>query len=367
MSIIHLSSHPDTVRWGTLPARGDRPVAAINAGDTLRIDTLSHEGLLEEQGKDPLGFFRAQGVAASDILADAAAIAAESDHPHGSGPHVVNGPVEVRGAKPGDWLAIDILRLSPRVDYGIISNRHGKGVLPSMPEAGRRTVSIFARRMRVNGKDVGVMRKTGPDAIDAYHTYLASGAPASPPEPDDPDTVAFPLCPFLGIIGVTPDTGEHLSTVPPGDFGGNLDINLMVEGTRLYLPVFVDGAGLYAGDPHFAQGDGEVALTALEASLEADLRVGVIAGPDFTRRFGVLQGPLLETPDYLVTTGRALRLDDALEHCVEESLRLLVDGCGFDRAHAYAYLSAAADFDISEAVDIQRGVHAAIRRADIGR
>ena len=81
----------------------------------------------------------------------------------------------------------------------------------------------------------------------------------------------------------------------------------------------------------------------------------------------MLQGPLLETPDYLVTTGRALRLDDALEHCVEESLRLLVDGCGFDRAHAYAYLSAAADFDISEAVDIQRGVHAAIRRADIGR
>ena len=76
MSIIHLPSHPDTVRWGTLPARGDRPVAAINAGDTLRIDTLSHEGLLEEQGKDPLGFFQAQGVAASDILADAAAIAA---------------------------------------------------------------------------------------------------------------------------------------------------------------------------------------------------------------------------------------------------------------------------------------------------
>ena len=367
MSIIHLPSHPDAVRWGTLPARGDHPVAAINAGDTLRIDTLSHEGLLEEQGKDPLGFFQAQGVAASDILADAAAIAAESDHPHGSGPHVVNGPVEVRGAKPGDWLAIDILRLSPRVDYGIISNRHGKGVLPSMPQAGRQTVSIFARRMRVNGKDVGVMRKTGPDAIYAYHTYLAGGVPASLPEPGDPDTVVFPLRPFLGIIGVTPDTGEHLSTVPPGDFGGNLDINLMVEGTRLYLPVFVDGAGLYAGDPHFAQGDGEVALTALEASLEADLRVGVIAGPDFTRRFGVLQGPLLETPDYLVTTGRALRLDDALEHCVEESLRLLVDGCGFDRAHAYAYLSAAADFDISEAVDIQRGVHAAIRRADIGR
>ena len=53
MAIMHIASTPDTVRWGTLPLPGARPVATVESDDILRIDTVSHEGLLEDQGRDP--------------------------------------------------------------------------------------------------------------------------------------------------------------------------------------------------------------------------------------------------------------------------------------------------------------------------
>ncbi len=362
MAIMHIASTPDTVRWGTLPLPGDRPVATVESDDILRIDTVSHEGLLEDQGRDPLAFFHAQGVRDEDVLADAIDIAGRVEHPQGAGPHVITRSIAVKDVHPGDWLAIDVLSLKPRVPYGVISNRDGKGVLMGGLPRGGRAVSIFARAMEYQGRLQGVMRRSGPDAIETFR----SGRTLRLPDPADGDIV-FPLAPFLGIIGVTPDSGEHLSTVPPGDFGGNIDINLLVEGTRLYLPVFTEGAGLYVGDPHFAQGNGEVALTAFEASLDATLRVRVVARDRFVRNFGPLHGPLVETDDYLVPTGRALRLDDALADCTQEAIRLLGACAGFDEKHAYAYLSAAVDFDISEAVNVQRGVHAKIRKRDIGR
>ena len=83
----------------------------------------------------------------------------------------------------------------------------------------------------------------------------------------------FPLSPFLGIMGVAPDTSEKVSTVPPINVGGNLDINELGVGATLYLPVEVEGAKFYTGDPHFVQGDGEVALTALEGSLRGTVRL----------------------------------------------------------------------------------------------
>ena len=96
--------------------------------------------------------------------------------------------------------------------------------------------------------------------------------------------IAFPLAPFLGTMGVAVSGDERPHSVPPGSHGGNIDINLLVEGTVLYLPVQVPGAIAYVGDPHFAQGDGEVALTALEASLRATLRFDVIAARGGARR-----------------------------------------------------------------------------------
>ncbi|WP_195545954.1 acetamidase/formamidase family protein [Bifidobacterium adolescentis] len=74
----------------------------------------------------------------------------------------------------------------------------------------------------------------------------------------------------------TTASNQRPSSIPPADYGGNIDLrNLTVEST-LFLPVQIEGAGLYIDDPHFAQDDGEVSLTALEASLRATLRVQVV-------------------------------------------------------------------------------------------
>ena len=174
----------------------------------------------------------------------------------------------------------------------------------------------------------------------------------------------FPLAPFLGIMGVAVPGGERPHSVPPGPHGGNIDINLLTVGATLYLPVQVEGALAYVGDPHFAQGDGEVSLTAMEASLRATVRLDVVPREDAVRRFGELAGPLAETADHLVPTGMDEDLDVAVQNCVRAAIALLQARYGMDPRLAYAYLSAATDFDISQVVDVVKGVHARIRKSD---
>lgn len=113
---------------GTLPCQTDAPVLSIQPGESVTIDTVSHEGLLEDQGSDPVAFFAAHGVAACDVLDDAVAIAASRRrNTQTDGPHIVTGPIRVEGAAPGDLLKITVVRLQPRAAYGVISNRHGRG------------------------------------------------------------------------------------------------------------------------------------------------------------------------------------------------------------------------------------------------
>ena len=179
-----------------------------------------------------------------------------------------------------------------------------------------------------------------------------------------PGLVEFPLAPFLGTMGVAVAGDQRPHSVPPGEHGGNIDINLLVEGTVLYLPVQVAGALAYVGDPHFAQGDGEVALTALEASLRATLRFDVVPRAEALAAFGEFTGPLVRTDEYLVPTGLDPDLGEAMRRCVRAAISLIRARWGLDEHLAYAYLSAATDFDISQVVDIVCGVHARIRESD---
>ena len=179
-----------------------------------------------------------------------------------------------------------------------------------------------------------------------------------------PRVVTFPLRPFPGILGVTVDSDVRPHSVPPGPHGGNIDIALLTAGSTLHLPVQVPGAGVYVGDPHFAQGDGEVALTAMEASLRLTLRLDVVPRATALRRFGALVGPVAETTEFLVPTGMDADLDEAVRRCVRAAITLLRARWGVDEHLAYAYLSAATDFRISQVVDLVCGVHATIRKAD---
>jgi acetamidase/formamidase len=255
---------------------------------------------------------------------------------------VVVGPVFVEGARPGDLLRITVVHLLPRVPYGVISNRHGKGALVGELPRTAGPVSVFAAVAEHEGELVGTL----------------------PVRAGEDRHVRFPLAPFLGIMGVATIGDERAHSVPPGPHGGNIDINLLVEGSTLYLPVQVDGALAYVGDPHFAQGDGEVALTAMEASLRATLRFDIVRRDAALAEFGEVLGPLVRTSEFLVPTGLDPDLDEAVRECVRSALRLLQARYGMDEDLAYAYLSAAVDFDISQVVDVVCGVHARIREAD---
>jgi len=340
----YLAASRDTVMWGRLPCAADRAVLEIDPGTDVTIDTISHEGILEDQGRDPAAFFATQGVPRDFVLDDAVALAASDyDRSASDGPHVITGPIAVRGAQPGDLLKMTVLETSPRVPYGVISNRHGKGALVGEMPLVDHNVSIFAELQ---------------DALDG------SRVGTLPLVPGGERSVRFPLNPFLGIMGVAVAGSSRPHSVPPGAHGGNIDINLLTVGSSLYLPVQVPGALAYVGDPHFAQGDGEVALTAMEASLRVTIRFDLLSRADALAEFGEVAGPLAETSEFLVPTGMDEDLDVAVQNCVRAALGLLEARYGMDRALAYAYLSAATDFDISQVVDIVKGVHARVRVAD---
>ncbi|MBO3094405.1 acetamidase/formamidase family protein [Cellulomonas dongxiuzhuiae] len=349
----YLPSRVDEVRWGWLPNADASPVLHVADGATVTLDTVSHEGLLPDQGRDPARYIRQFGDV--DVLDDAVEIAGSGiARGPGDGPHVVTGPIAVAGARPGDALRVDVLDLARRVPYGFVSNRHGFGALAGeYPQDRDSTPTRHVDRMITNGavshfawveeragRDVGVMDAGGGR------------------------TVQFALAPFLGLMGTAPATSAPVPSVPPGDHGGNIDIKHAGVGATLYLPVAVDGALFYAGDPHFAQGNGEVALTALEASLRATVRLSVVAAADLPGVLGDVRMPVVETATHWIPTGMDPDLDEAMRQAVRHAVAFLHGRFGVPRSVALAYLSAAGDFEVSQVVDAVKGVHCLIAKAD---
>ena len=379
----YLQSTLDTVRWGYVPAIGAAPALTIASGQTITIDTVSHEGILEDQGRDPVAYFGDHQVAPDGVLTDAVTIARDyARTPRDfdvDGPHVITGPVFVEGAVPGDVLKVETLSALPRVPYGVVSSRHGKGalartgdggapagisleeVMPPVATDGRATknplsygnVSVFTRIRQGDGGAVGVM-------------------------PFGNREVAFPLRPFMGTMGVahtsaSSETAPELNSIPPTLGGGNIDIRLLGQGSTFYLPVHGEGARFYVGDPHLSMGDGEVALTALEGSLRATFRLTVCKAGSGDAPSVAFRYPFAETADAWVPIGlsdpdgaaggQVSDLDIAMRRAVVNALDFLEHDQGMDRPTAYAYLSAAADFTISQVVDRTVGVHGVITKA----
>ncbi|WP_309712156.1 acetamidase/formamidase family protein [Pseudolysinimonas sp.] len=357
----YLPADPGRVFWGRLPCGADEPVLEIDPGVEVTIDTISHEGVLDDQGSDPVAYFGSHGVAPESVLRDAVELTATRERNTDDGPHVVTGPILVRGAQPGDLLAIEVVELLPRVPYGVISNRHGRGALPGEFPRGDANVSIFAT---LDAPGDLLFAQDG--ALTDPKVDLLGQIASIPLREGATERVHFPTAPFLGTMGVAVPGAERPHSVPPGMHGGNIDINLLTAGSTLYLPVLVPGALAYVGDPHFAQGDGEVALTALEASLRATLRFRIVPAGDPFAPFVHTYGPVVETPDYWVPTGLDEDLREAMKKSVRAAIAFLVREYQMDEEHAYAYLSAATDFDISQVVDRVTGVHARIRKADFG-
>ena len=217
----HISDRsPATVHWGFLDAKIP-PRLTIESGDTVTIDTVS--GGLGDVGD-------------TSIMLPHHREICETLKPS-PGPHILTGPIAVRGAEPGDSLEVRIKAIELTVDWGWNLIRPLRGTLPEdYPEFRCRIIPIDRRRH---------------DGQAALGTDL-------------------PLRPFFGIIAVAPPPHYGLcSSVEPREFGGNMDNKELSPAHRVHFPVFVPGANFSAGDGHAVQGDGEVCLTALETCLRA--------------------------------------------------------------------------------------------------
>jgi acetamidase/formamidase len=306
-----LRSTPGTVSWGYIAADLP-PVLRVQSGQTVRIDTVSHQGINTKQ--DPVTYFGAAGIPPAQVLQDAREIFNKVKRAAGAGPHVITGPVYIEGAQPGDMLEVRVLDIEVRVPYGVNSTGPGWGVLPDLlAQPALKTIKLdLERRVALFSSNVEV-----------------------------------PLAPFMGIVAVAPPPAlVRVSTKPPGAFGGNIDFKHLTAGATLYLPVFNAGALFYTGDGHAMQGDGEVDGTAIEISLAPTLQLIVHPGAGMSMKW-----PRAEDAANYYAMGMDPDLDAALKNAVKETVGFLQQKAGLSAADAYALASLSVDFRVAEAVN----------------
>jgi acetamidase/formamidase len=315
-----LRSTPDTVIWGYLTA--DLPPAlTIKSGQTVKIDTVSHQGLMSKD--DPATFFAAAGIPPGEVLQDAKDIYAKVGRVKGLSAHVLTGPLYVEGAARGDMLEVRIRKFDLRVPYGVNNSGPGTGVLGNLLTAPAPKIIKFdlARNVALFSPDIEV-----------------------------------PLAPFMGIMAVAPPRDLLMvSSRPPSRWGGNMDFNKLTAGSTLYLPVFNAGAQFFTGDSHAVQGDGEINGTAIEASLTATLQFIVHKGEGRAMKW-----PRAEDAANYYTMGMDLDLDTAMREAVQETVKFLQERFGLSAPDAYALASIGIDFRVAEAVDSMQVIYGMI-------
>lgn len=331
-------SRPENLSWGWFPI-AKKPVLKIQSGESVRIDTLTHAGAT--QNEDPRTYLPSLSVPRDEILDDVVDFWASRDgRPRdGRSGHVITGPIHIDGAEPGDMLEVQLLDIATRVPWGINNTSATGGVFSSSYPGVRSDDPL----LNIPAGKRHVIRS---GEVDGREVAFFS------------DDIRVPLAPFFGILAVAPDPvlGEPGVTVPgvqssrpPGAFGGNLDVKDLKAGTTVYLPVFHPGALFYVGDPHAAQGDGEVSGTAIEQSLSGVFR--------FVLHKGVsLAGPRAETATHYLLMGIDLDLDRATRHATWEVVDFLVKEKGLAADKALSLASIAVDFRVSEAVDLTQVV-----------
>jgi formamidase len=356
----HLSDQPETGhnRWHPdVP-----PVLEVEAGEEVALETRDAiDGYLTPRS----------------TVADFAGLPLGAIHP-------LTGPLYVKGARPGDLLAVEFLDIVPE-PWGFSAIMPGLGFL----------------------RDV----MTTPFLV---HWQIADGWATSAQLP----SVRIPGAPFMGVSGVAPsreqigvwtrregdllarggfvlppDAGgavpssgpvatQGLRTLPPRENGGNFDVKQLTKGGELLLPVAVDGALFSTGDAHFAQGDGEVCVTAVEMAATCVLRFRVHRGEAERRR---IRWPMFQRRDYFTDprwaaprrfvaamgmpvddrgTNRGEDLNLACRNAVLSMMGLLEER-GFSREQAYVICSVAVDLRISNVVDVPNVVVSALLSEDV--
>jgi acetamidase/formamidase len=244
----------------------------------------------------------------------------------GPGPHILTGPIEVKGAMPGDVLEVRILEIDLILDWGYNRQRPYTGALPD------EFTALWSRIIPINRQ--------------AKTAEVAKG-------------VVVPVNrPFFGTMGLAPDpTMGRISSGPPGVHSGNLDNKDLTAGTTLFMPVFAPGALFSAGDAHAAQGHGEVDLTAIETGMRGKFQFIV-------RKDMKLTWPRGETPTHWIVMGLHQNLEECMKIAVRETIDFITKRFPhLTREEAYMIASVAVDYHVTQVVDGTKGIHGMIPKA----
>ncbi|MGJ0204743.1 acetamidase/formamidase family protein [Leucobacter sp. gxy201] len=222
------------------------------------------------------------------------------------------GPFYVEGAEPGDTLAVHFIDISPRFDWGVSTTVEYFGAL-----TGTHDTALLNAPLEEN---------TWFYAIDAEARTVQYQAQ------DSDLSLALPLDPMHGTVGVAPALGEVRSALAPGNWGGNMDTPEMRAGATCYIGVNVPGALFSLGDGHARQGEGETCGVAVECSMNSVFIVELIKG-----RAPVW--PRIETDEYLMTTGSTKPLEDAFRAANLEMVEWVAELLDLSRMDAYQLVS----------------------------
>lgn len=303
--------------------------------------------------------------------------------------HALTGPVHINGASAGDVLAVTIEKMEPdsvgwtnASPFGFAGDQFGtteRFIVWRINE--EFAVSDALPGVRIPNASFPGVVTTLPDpkltaTVLARETQLLeAGGVVLNPDPVEAEPAE--LC---GAEGTK--SAECLRTIPPREHGGNMDIRYITTGTTLYLPCFVDGCGLAVGDFHYAQGDGEVAGTAIEMGGRMAVTTRIVENPPDLSRGPHYEGPAsvlripserfyavtgfpfkekgnvpadlayLDSPKVADLTNLSADINLAARNALAAMIDYIVSEYGYDRTQAYMIASIAVDMRIGQLVDV---------------
>lgn len=403
----HLPVSPATVHWGYF-SKVVAPSLTVRSGDRVTVETLTHhagddyERMVEgDAGAESVYRWTREHKAVPRRGAGPTEGTLRGSG-EGLGVHLLTGPIAIEGAEPGDVLEVRILDIRPRPSGNpcFCGRCFGSNAAASwgfhyndLIEAPRprEVITIFE------------LDTAGEPVARAVYNYV--WAPQT-----DPDGIVHPTIDYPGVrvdhrtvihregilanvkvparlhfgtMGLAPSEADFVSSIPPGQTGGNIDDWRIGKGARMYYPVAVPGAYLSVGDPHAAQGDSELGGTAIETSLTGDFELMLHKRSDLGGTLlEDLTHPLLETAEqwsvygftfanYLAELGpnaqtevaQHASIDRAMRDAFRKLRRFLMTVHRLSEDEAIALMSVAADFGVTQVVDANWGVHGSIRKS----
>ncbi len=293
--------------------------------------------------------------------------------------HPLTGPVFVKGAEPGDLLEVEFLDIVPE-PRGVSAILPGFGFLRDVcttPFLVHWSISDgWATSAQLAGVRIPGAPFMGISAVSPSHAEVGAWTERER-ELTERGGVALLPDPAGAVPSHGRPASEGLRTLPPRENGGNFDVKQLTKGAKLLLPVSVEGALFSTGDAHFAQGDGEVCVMAVEIGASAALRFRVVKDAPAARS---MRGPRFSHPGYFappewaaprgfvaamgmpitdegVNEGENLTL--ACRNALLNMLDLLQER-GWTREQAYIICSVACDLRVSNVVDVPNYVVSAL-------